>query len=81
MTLAFSYPFIKKITYWPQLFLGITFNWGIIMAGSSILNTVTTEIILSEDSFAIADLYHQGYIYLDKRIKDLESKHPQFLKY
>ena len=46
MTLAFSYPFMKRLTYWPQLFLGITFNWGIIMAGSSILNTITPEIIL-----------------------------------
>ena len=41
-----SYPFIKRFTYWPQLFLGITFNWGIIMAGSSLLNTITPEIIL-----------------------------------
>ena len=32
MLLAFSYPFMKRITYWPQLFLGITFNWGIVMA-------------------------------------------------
>ncbi len=22
------YPFMKRITYWPQAFLGITFNWG-----------------------------------------------------
>ena len=27
MFLAFSYPFMKRITYWPQLFLGLTFNW------------------------------------------------------
>ena len=46
ITLAFSYPFMKRLTYWPQLFLGITFNWGIILAGSSILNTITPEIIL-----------------------------------
>ena len=46
MTLAFSYPFMKRLTYWPQLFLGITFNWGVIMAGSSLLNTITPEIIL-----------------------------------
>ena len=32
MTFAFSYPFMKRITYWPQLFLGLTFNWGIINA-------------------------------------------------
>ena len=41
-----AYPFMKRFTYWPQLFLGITFNWGIIMAGSSLLNTITPEIIL-----------------------------------
>ena len=46
ITFALSYPFMKRFTYWPQLFLGITFNWGIIMAGSSILNTITLEIIL-----------------------------------
>ena len=28
MFLAFSYPYMKRITYWPQLFLGLTFNWG-----------------------------------------------------
>ena len=46
MLLAFSYPFMKRITYWPQLFLGITFNWGIIMAWSSITNEISTEIVL-----------------------------------
>ncbi|TAH36039.1 MAG: 4-hydroxybenzoate polyprenyltransferase [Alphaproteobacteria bacterium] len=25
------YPWMKRITYWPQLFLGITFNWGILV--------------------------------------------------
>ncbi len=46
MVLAFSYPFMKRITYWPQLFLGLTFNWGIIMAWTSINNGISTEIIL-----------------------------------
>jgi len=46
MILAFSYPFMKRITYWPQLFLGLTFNWGIIMAWTSMNNTISTEIIL-----------------------------------
>jgi len=46
MILAFSYPFMKRITYWPQLFLGLTFNWGIIMAWTSINNGISTEIIL-----------------------------------
>ena len=46
MFLAFSYPFMKRITYWPQLFLGLTFNWGIIMAWTSINNGISTEILL-----------------------------------
>jgi 4-hydroxybenzoate polyprenyltransferase len=37
---------MKRITYWPQLFLGITFNWGIIMAYASINNNVTQEVIV-----------------------------------
>ena len=41
MILAFVYPFMKRITYWPQLFLGLTFNWGIIMGWSSISNDIT----------------------------------------
>ena len=36
MPLAFSYPLMKRITYWPQLFLGITFNYGLILGWTSI---------------------------------------------
>ena len=46
MILAFSYPFMKRITYWPQLFLGLTFNWGIIMAWSAMNNTINIDILL-----------------------------------
>ena len=46
MILAFSYPFMKRITYWPQLFLGLTFNWGIIMAWTSINNSIPIEILI-----------------------------------
>ena len=46
MTLAFSYPFMKRITYWPQLFLGLTFNWGLIMAWASVTDFLNIEIFL-----------------------------------
>ena len=46
MFLAFAYPFMKRITYWPQLFLGLTFNWGIIMGWSSITNNISIEPII-----------------------------------
>jgi len=46
MILAFAYPFMKRITYWPQLFLGLTFNWGIIMGWTSIANSISIEPII-----------------------------------
>ena len=46
MFLAFSYPFMKRFTYWPQLFLGLTFNWGAIMAWTAMNNNISYEIIL-----------------------------------
>ena len=36
MPFAFSYPLMKRYTYWPQLFLGFTFNYGLIVAWFSI---------------------------------------------
>ncbi len=38
MPLAFIYPLTKRYTYWPQLFLGITFNYGLILGWVSIAN-------------------------------------------
>ena len=46
MFFAFTYPFMKRITYWPQLFLGLTFNWGIIMGWTSIIPNITTDILV-----------------------------------
>ena len=41
MPLAFSYPYMKRFTYWPQLYLGITFNYGLLLGWSSIQNNIT----------------------------------------
>ena len=40
MPLAFTYPLMKRFTYWPQLFLGITFNYGLILGWTSIENSI-----------------------------------------
>ena len=40
MPLAFTYPLMKRYTYWPQLFLGITFNYGLILGWTSITNEI-----------------------------------------
>jgi len=41
MPLAFTYPLMKRFTYWPQLFLGITFNYGLVLAWISIKNDIS----------------------------------------
>ena len=40
MPLAFTYPLMKRYTYWPQLFLGVTFNYGLILGWTSINNEI-----------------------------------------
>jgi 4-hydroxybenzoate polyprenyltransferase len=40
MPLAFTYPLMKRYTYWPQLFLGITFNYGLLLGWTSINNEI-----------------------------------------
>lgn len=43
---VFLYPLFKRFTYWPQLMLGIVFNWGCLMAEASILNRLSLPIFL-----------------------------------
>ena len=45
MPLAFTYPLMKRFTYWPQLFLGITFNWGIMMSWTASVNYISLDIL------------------------------------
>ena len=40
MPLAFTYPLMKRYTYWPQLFLGVTFNYGLILGWTSIYSEI-----------------------------------------
>ena len=43
---AFTYPLMKRFTYWPQLFLGVIFNYGLILAWASINNDISITPIL-----------------------------------
>ncbi len=71
MILAFTYPFMKRITYWPQFFLGLTFNWGIIMGWTSLTNNISLEPIIL---YTAAIFWTLGYdtIYGLQDIKDDE---------
>ena len=46
MPLAFSYPLMKRYTYWPQLFLGITFNYGLVLGWASIIGEISIASIV-----------------------------------
>jgi len=46
MPFAFSYSYMKRLTYWPQLFLGLTFNWGILMGWTAFIGEISLEPIL-----------------------------------
>ncbi len=46
MPLAFTYPLMKRYTYWPQLFLGITFNYGLILGWTAIKGQIDMIPIL-----------------------------------
>ncbi len=44
--LIISYPLMKRITWWPQAFLGLTFNFGALMGWSAITGEITAPAIL-----------------------------------
>ena len=46
MPFAFTYPLMKRFTYWPQLFLGITFNYGLVLGWTSINGQINLEPII-----------------------------------
>ena len=46
MPFAFTYPLMKRFTYWPQLFLGVTFNYGLILAWISIKNDISLTPVI-----------------------------------
>ena len=71
MPLAFTYPLMKRFTYWPQLFLGITFNYGLVLAWISINNSISIVPILF---YVGAIFWTLGYdtIYGYQDIKDDE---------
>jgi 4-hydroxybenzoate polyprenyltransferase len=44
--LIILYPFMKRLTYWPQLFLGLTFSWGIVMGWAAVRGTITLGTVI-----------------------------------
>jgi 4-hydroxybenzoate polyprenyltransferase len=44
--LVAAYPLMKRITWWPQVWLGMVFSWGVLVAGAAIQGSLSIEIIL-----------------------------------
>jgi 4-hydroxybenzoate polyprenyltransferase len=40
LALVVCYPFMKRITWWPQAFLGLTFNWGALMGWAAVTGAI-----------------------------------------
>ena len=39
MALVVTYPLMKRVTFWPQVFLGLTLNWGVLLGWSVLHGT------------------------------------------
>lgn len=35
-----AYPFMKRITWWPQVWLGLTFNWGVLVGYAAVMGSL-----------------------------------------
>lgn len=46
LSLVVTYPLMKRITYWPQLVLGLTFNWGALLGWSAVKGSCDWSVCL-----------------------------------
>ncbi|KAJ8028178.1 4-hydroxybenzoate polyprenyltransferase, mitochondrial [Holothuria leucospilota] len=46
MLFVVTYPLMKRITYWPQAVLGLTFNWGALLGWSAIKGSCDWSVVL-----------------------------------
>lgn len=41
-----TYPFMKRVTYWPQVFLGLNFNWGALLGWTAVTGALAGPPVL-----------------------------------
>jgi 4-hydroxybenzoate polyprenyltransferase len=67
MPLVLAYPFMKRITWWPQAFLGLTFNWGALVGWSAVTGDLAAPaLILYVAGFLWTLGYDTIYAHQDK---------------
>ncbi|XP_037251937.1 4-hydroxybenzoate polyprenyltransferase, mitochondrial isoform X1 [Falco rusticolus] len=69
LSLVITYPLMKRITYWPQLVLGLTFNWGALLGWSAIKGSCEWSVCLPLYLAGVmwTLLYDTIYAHQDKR--------------
>ena len=61
------YPFMKRITYWPQIFLGLNFNWGVVVAWAATTGRIgAPALALYAGGIAWTLVYDTIYAHSDK---------------
>jgi 4-hydroxybenzoate polyprenyltransferase len=58
LALVFTYPLMKRVTWWPQFFLGLAFNWGALMGYAAVAGAVEAPSALL---YAAGILWTLGY--------------------
>jgi 4-hydroxybenzoate polyprenyltransferase len=67
LALVATYPFMKRITYWPQAFLGLTFNWGALLGWASVNGSLDAPaFLLYAGGVAWTLFYDTIYAHQDK---------------
>ena len=67
LVLVAIYPFMKRVTWWPQAFLGITFNWGALVGWSAITGGLApAALVLYAAGFFWTLGYDTIYAHQDK---------------
>ena len=46
LILVFTYPLMKRVTWWPQFFLGLAFNWGALMGWTAVTGGLAAAPLL-----------------------------------
>ncbi|CAH1267988.1 COQ2 [Branchiostoma lanceolatum] len=46
MLLVSTYPLFKRVTYWPQVVLGLTFNWGALLGWAAVKGSCDWSVVL-----------------------------------
>jgi len=72
--LIVTYPFMKRITFWPQLFLGFAFNWGVLLGWSVFFENLKIETIVLYSAAIFWTLGYDTIYALQDRRDDLKIK-------